>query len=354
MNSGYALLLILIYLTSMVLISYFHKLRISVFLFTIFYCVDFSSSFETGDILDVNINLFAIKNAYPEKANIHLQESQVLKNHISNLIEDTSQSSSESRDNKVISIKRKDYGFWSSFTSGFVLIFVSELGDKTFLMSVFFTMKIGLIPTFLTAACTLIMLNAFWLLIGHTLPILIFKPVLDWCAIILFFVFAILLLIEGLRMDNHKIIEDLHDLENEIKEHDTEDNEVEELEENLISTIEKNQTNCKTKDYNEAKLVIPHSNKKKSLISILWGFSMSLVLAECGDKSQLTAIAIAAVYDIKGVVIGSSLAHSLAALIAVSIGHFFSEHISEKVITLIGSCLFFIYAIDFFITTKLS
>ena len=76
---------------------------------------------------------------------------------------------------------------------------------------------------------------------------------------------------------------------------------------------------------------------------------MSLILAECGDRSQITAVAIAAVNNFKGVLIGSSLAHILATSIAVLVGHAFSKRMSEKLITLIGSALFFIYAVIFLI-----
>ena len=229
-------------------------------------------------------------------------------------------------------------GFLYSIGSGFSLIFISELGDRTFILAIFYTMKIGILPTFLVAATTLISLNVVWLLIGVYLPILIYKVYIDIAATLLFFIFAFSLLYDGIRMENKMIIEELKELqeeeehENELKEVNLHD-EDKEKEQGLL--VERNKTK---------------TTKEKVTFQILFSFSMTLIIAECGDRSQLTAIAIAALYDFKGVLIGSSLGHALATFIAVTIGYYFSEHVSEKIITLIGSFLFFVFAIDSLLT----
>lgn len=285
-----------------------------------------------------------------------------------------------------------DKNFWRSFVSGFSLIFASEIGDKTFILSLFYALRIGILITFLTASTTLVLLNAFWLLVGASLPLLLYQTWINWLAVVLFFVFAVVLFIDGMRMDDKLIIDEFHEYEVEAEiEKEVEEKEYklrEKLlkeekkthshlnkilekerlghqltnEETIFLNDEKNKdkpNNDTTKPSSIAKsqsFKSVKSNKsnassippmpEKSTFSIVWGFSISLILAECGDRSQITAVAIAAVYNFSGVLLGSSIAHIAAALIAVSIGHYFSAHVSEKLVTLIGSGLFFLYSID--------
>ncbi len=135
------------------------------------------------------------------------------------------------------------------------------------------------------------------------------------------------------------IVEELKELQEE-EEHN------EELREGKLLDEDKDKEEALLVDSNN-----PIKTKKEEItFKLLFSFSMTLVIAECGDRSQLTAIAIAALYDFKGVLIGSSLGHAVATLIAVTIGYYFSEHVSEKIITLIGSFLFFGFAIDSLLT----
>lgn len=232
--------------------------------------------------------------------------------------------------------KNKD--FWKSFISGFSLIFISEIGDKTFILAMFFSLKIGAVITYITTAITLVSLNAFWLFVGASLNIILYKNVINWIAICLFFLFSIILLVEGLKKENKLLIDELHELEEEEKT----------KEEELANTDEQSQALLKNNNDKENNTVESKEVKTKKAVTfkVIWGYSMSLILAEMGDKSQITAIAIAAVYDFKGVLMGSSAAFMLAALIAVSVGKIFSNYVTEKILTLIGSFLFFLYGVD--------
>lgn len=237
------------------------------------------------------------------------------------------------------------YSFWHSLISGFSLIFISEIGDSTFILAIFFTVKIGAVLSFICSASVLVTLNVVWLLIGAALPILIYKNLLNWFAVIVFLILAIVLLVEGLKMEDKKIIEEFNELVEEKKKEEQEEDDKAEL------LIEKNdeETNLVENKEKDKPLITKKTKAPEKLSSTAWGFCLSLLLAECGDRSQITALTIAAVYDFKGVLIGSSLGHITACLIAVTIGHYFSERISEKWLTLVGSALFFVYAADFFI-----
>ncbi|KAH7288033.1 hypothetical protein KP509_31G008500 [Ceratopteris richardii] len=67
-------------------------------------------------------------------------------------------------------------------------------------------------------------------------------------------------------------------------------------------------------------------------------------LAEWGDKSFFSTIALSAASSPIGVVSGSVVGHGIATLLAVLGGSFLSSYISEKVTAYIGGTLFLVFA----------
>lgn len=259
--------------------------------------------------------------------------------------------------------KTSTYGFWSSFFYGFTIIFFSEIGDKTFLLCIFFSMKIGAFLAYIASTSTLICLNSFWIMVGSTLHLLVYKQILDWAAICVFFAFGLILLIEGIQMKDKKLIVEIHKIE---EDHDKEEmimpiefsQKEKLLDEKKIDSLYTNEEftpiiSKLEQDQDIPELQLSHGIHVKdinfesnNIASVIWGFCISLVFAECGDKSQISAIAIASIYEFKGVLCGSCLAIALSSLIAVTIGLYFSEYASEKLITLTGSVIFLAYSFD--------
>lgn len=274
---------------------------------------------------------------------------------------DSSNSTSHSENNnspqKYKTINRNE-SFWYSLSSGFSLIFISEIGDRTFIMAIFYTIKVGILPTFLVASTTLVLLNFISLMIGMYLPLLIYKFYLDICATLLFLFFGVSLLYNGIRMENKKIIEELNEYEEEeeMKERQNEKLLQKDEENDGLQKNDKEESHNQVKETDDGKDVVNLSFKKKkeNIGMTLLSFSFTMILTEIGDRSQITAIAIAAVYEFYGVLIGSSLGHVVATLIAVTIGHYFAEHVSEKMITIVGGVLFLLFSIDSFINLMMN
>lgn len=229
-------------------------------------------------------------------------------------------------------------GFWYSFGSGFSLMFISEIGDRTFLLIIFYSMKIGAFVIFLVGALTLLALNFLSLLIGVFLPMLIIKFYLDFITMILFFGMSIYLFYEGFSMETHKIIDDLKEIEEEEESKSNCGEEKQDKEDNPLTEVSHKEPLISS---NETDKLLVHSNTYT-----IWTFFTSILIAEIGDRSQITAIAIATLYDFTGVLIGTSLGHILACLIAATLGFVFAERVSEKTITLIGAVFFLIFGID--------
>ena len=87
----------------------------------------------------------------------------------------------------------------------------------------------------------------------------------------------------------------------------------------------------------------------KSLGALCVELFTFIVLSEFGDLSQIATIAIAAIYNIYGVIIGTSIAYLCAILVAAFIGYTVGKFITEKVMCIISGFLFIIFALEILI-----
>ena len=67
-------------------------------------------------------------------------------------------------------------------------------------------------------------------------------------------------------------------------------------------------------------------------------------LAEWGDRTQFTTIALAAVHNPVGVALGAILGHIFCAAIAVQCGRYICGKLSERTILGVGGVLFLLFA----------
>ena len=78
----------------------------------------------------------------------------------------------------------------------------------------------------------------------------------------------------------------------------------------------------------------------------LFGF---LCLSELGDKSEISTVTIAAVYNLYAVLIGTMVAYFLTIIIATFLGLVIGKFLTEKMMTIIGGILFICFAIQILI-----
>lgn len=72
-------------------------------------------------------------------------------------------------------------------------------------------------------------------------------------------------------------------------------------------------------------------------------FSMTFI-AEWGDRSQLSTIALAARDNTYGVIVGGVLGHALCTGLAVIGGRMIAQRISVRTVTIVGGFVFLIFA----------
>jgi len=206
----------------------------------------------------------------------------------------------------------------TGFYQAFSLVFVSEIGDKTFFMAGLLAMKTSKLISFFGSMGALFVMTLISVLIGqsfHAVPagfgegVLGGLPLDDVAAVLAFAFFGIKTLQEALTMEEGESVmdEELAEAEEEVENSDT--------------------------------------SKQGTIIARLLSIFGLVFAAEFGDRSFLSTIALSAAQNPVSVAAGAIAAHAVATGIAVSGGAVLAKYLSEKVIGIIGGTLFIVFAV---------
>jgi len=205
--------------------------------------------------------------------------------------------------------KISETGFYQAFS----LVFVSEIGDKTFFIAGLLAMKTGKLLSFVGSVSALAVMTVISVVIGqlfHVVPPGITQglPIDDIAAVLAFSFFGLKTLKEASELgeDNIGIEEEFADAEEAVEGSDT---------------IKK----------------VTTWGKIASTFGLVFA-------AEFGDRSFLSTIALSAAQNPVSVGAGAVAAHAIATGIAVAGGSYVAKYISEKTIGYIGGSLFLIFA----------
>jgi len=193
-----------------------------------------------------------------------------------------------------------------AFSNSFMMILVTELGDKTFFIAALLAMRHDRLPVFAGAASALATMTALSACIGLVLPVLLPRQYTHWAAVALFIYFGAKLLVEAIEMLRTGHGSGPSD-------------ELDEVEQSL-------------KDGDKAKYSI-----------LMQTFTMTF-LAEWGDRSQISTIALAAAKNPLGVTLGGIIGHSCCTSLAVLGGRVLASRISERFVLCAGGILFLGFA----------
>ena len=176
------------------------------------------------------------------------------------------------------------------------------------------------VPLILTSLFAMYFMNLLAIVAGYTVILLVPRSLIDWIGFFCFLLFGIFCVYEGLNMESKSVTEEYEE-------------EIQRTESNYLLVSDEN------KDQN---------NKESTwkLCLELFGF---LCLSEFGDKSELSTVTIAAVYNIYGVLIGTMLAYFCAIAIAAFLGHWAGKFLTEKMMNIIGGILFIGFAVQILI-----
>jgi putative Ca2+/H+ antiporter (TMEM165/GDT1 family) len=193
-----------------------------------------------------------------------------------------------------------------AFTAGFLLITLSELGDKTFFIAVILAMRHSQRLVFAGVWAALALMTVLSVIVGQAISLLP-QIYVNYGEVALFFTFGVKLLYNASRMPA-----------------DASNAEVQEA----TAVVE------------EAEEELP---KQPTPLAICLEAFFLTFMAEWGDRTQIATIALAASNDPLGIIIGAILGHGLCAVIAVIGGRMIAGQISERMVTAIGGSLFIIF-----------
>ncbi|XP_038985049.1 GDT1-like protein 1, chloroplastic [Phoenix dactylifera] len=206
----------------------------------------------------------------------------------------------------------------TGFASAFLLIFFSELGDKTFFIAALLAARSSGAVVFTGTFGALAAMSVVSVVLGRTFHyvdgILPFRfgqtdfPIDDFAAVCLLVYFGVTTLLEAASDDEQKSKEEQEEAEL------------------AISELSGNGAG-----------IIAAANTVISTFLLVF-------VAEWGDKSFFSTIALAAASSPLGVIGGALAGHALATLLAVVGGSLLGTFLSEKVIAYIGGTLFLVFA----------
>jgi len=202
----------------------------------------------------------------------------------------------------------------TGFYQAFSLVFLSEIGDKTFFIAGLLAMKTSKFVSFVGSIGALAVMTVISVLLGqifHAVPAGLSQglPLDDIAAVLAFSFFGF------------KTLKDAYDLEEGESVMDEE--------------------------FEDAQEAVDGSETIKQVTP--WGQIVStfglVFAAEFGDRSFLSTIALSAAQNPFSVCIGAIAAHAVATGIAVAGGSYMAKNISEKVIGYVGGSLFIVFAV---------
>jgi Ca2+/H+ antiporter, TMEM165/GDT1 family len=196
----------------------------------------------------------------------------------------------------------------TAFTAGLLLITISELGDKTFFIAAILAMRHPRRLVLAGAIAALALMTVLSVMMGQ---IASFVPEIyvRWGEVLLFLFFGLKLLSDASRMPAKPNVEEQKEAAETVMQAETK--------------------------------LLRQQNPNFAILTQAFGLTF---LAEWGDRTQVTTIALAAANNPLGVTIGAILGHSICALIAVTCGRLVCGRISERTVTAIGGILFLIFS----------
>ena len=201
----------------------------------------------------------------------------------------------------------------SAFTQALLLITSAELGDKSFLITMFLSMRHPRRWVLIGTVLALAVMTVLSVLVGRVLtavnPQYLNPQYLKYAESALFLFFGLKLLYQGWKMSPHNEGGELAEAEAEVTKADRQ-----------------------------------LGSKPTPLKMVLETFTL-IFIAEWGDRTQFATIALAAANDPVGVTMGAILGHTICAVIAVVAGRSIAGRISERLVTLMGGGLFTIFGV---------
>lgn len=288
------------------------------------------------------------KNEYEQTQVIHEQkdESKMIEWNSKMLqqIESMGDIVTEETPKNQTTVAKEEYGWYKAMAGigySFLFIFLSEVGDKTFLFIVLYATKMNPVKLLIVSSLGICTMHVLGVLVGDVFQYFLSPFWIKLVTVVSFFIFGVVLIYMGITEEP-----DTEDIDTKLKVLE------EEMEGNQYHLMEDGKDEEEARNDIEGKLDKPHQENWYSMKNlgkaILFNESMKVILTifatEMGDRSQISAVGLAAVYDFWTVALAGSAGHILAMFLAIVFGRVISNYTSEKCINLAGGILFLIFS----------
>lgn len=226
--------------------------------------------------------------------------------------------------------------------SSLLMIIISEIGDKTFLVAALMAMKHDRVVVFFAAFTALLIMSILSGLLGHTMPSILPRALTQSAACCLFLAFGLKMCRDGYLMDKDASVQEEMaeiEIELEVRGHQNNIRNAEEGHTDLAYNVVEGRATFMTK-----RIWNGVNNLSRLVFSPIFVKTFSLTfLGEWGDRSQIATIAMAAGSDYWSVIVGTVLGHGICTAVAVVGGRLLAQRISVRQVTLSGGLLFLLF-----------
>jgi len=222
-------------------------------------------------------------------------------------------------------------GFMPAFINSVMMIWATEVGDKTFFIAAILSMRHPPFVVFTGALLALAIMTVLSAAMGFALPNLMPKKYTHYGAALLFLYFGVKLLREGMAMQ-HGRSEEFEEAEEELQDKKVDGPGGDDVEAGA-----------------GAGAGVAVAAHEKAMTAVFWQALSLTFLAEWGDRSQIATIALAAAKNPLGVIAGGCVGHAMCTGLACVGGKMLANKISEKTVTIFGGGMFMLFALHSFI-----
>ena len=304
--------------------------------------------------------------------------------------------------------KDYDIDFKLSIFESFLLIFIAELGDKTFIMLIILQLKSNSITVFVSSLFAELLMNFLAIAMGYLFDFLLYKNLIDYIGIIIAFIYGLFLLGSSFREEDISFATELAinqknyqtsftELMEESKAEKKEeinksrlhlDAKLETISEVDASKEETKHFTIKKEGYNFPKIENNNSSNsnnnnnnnntalkrsdtelglffdeildkgreteedQKLDINVFWTIFRTMIISEFFDRSQMSTLSMSSIFNFSGVLIGSSIALTITCYLGSYHGNKMVKVLKEKVLSFLLGCIFIIYGIQVYIGKK--
>jgi putative Ca2+/H+ antiporter (TMEM165/GDT1 family) len=303
--------------------------------------------------------------------------------------------------------KDYDINFKLSIFESFLLIFIAELGDKTFIMLIILQLKTNSITIFVSSLFAELLMNFLAIAFGYLFDFLLYKNLIDYIGILIAFIYGLFLLGSSFRQENISFATELflnqknyqtsftelmEESKAEKKEELTKsrlhlDAKLETISEVDASKEETKHFQIKKDGYNFPKIdnnnntINVNSNNnnpplkrsdtelglsfeeildkgreteedQKLDVNVFWTIFRTMIISEFFDRSQMSTLSMSSIFNFSGVLIGSSIALTITCYLGAYHGNKMIKILKEKILSFLLGCIFIAYGIQVYIGKK--